>query len=106
MTDSRRQRTNENYKLNPDYPKPLGIRKEFSMIDLSTLSKSYPYLSLARQLGIPYADVLLVSDGYEPKLGPITLSTRGVFLRVSQENHRKILHLTAAVANGEIGHGK
>jgi hypothetical protein len=76
------------------------------MIDLSILSKSYPYLSLARQLGIPYGDVLLISDAYEPKAAPITLSTRGAFLRVSQENHRKILHLTAAVANGEIGHGE
>jgi hypothetical protein len=74
------------------------------MIDLTTLSKSYPYLSLARQLGIPYADVLLVSDFYTPSYMLVPGQLGPVLKRVWEHRHA-ICQVTCAVINGEIGHG-
>lgn len=77
------------------------------MIDLSTLNKSYPYLSLARQLGLDYGDVLIVSDMFTPK--PLTIHANVIreaaFLRVGSNARRDICQVACAVTNGEIGHG-
>ena len=78
---------------------------EYSMIDLSTLSKSYPYLSLARQLGLPYRDVLLVADYYDCMSNDITPVQRDARHKVTQKHAHLICHVACAVANGEIGHG-
>lgn len=80
-------------------------RKESSMIDLTTISKSYPYLSLARQLGVSYSDVLIVSELYTPSTYlPANPFNEAAMRRVSPHRH-DICQLTCAVVNGEIGHG-
>ena len=75
------------------------------MLDLSTLSKSYPYLSLSRQLGLSYSDVLLVSDWAQPDCRNLTSGMRDALARVGIRNKHAIYQVTAAVATGEIGHG-
>jgi hypothetical protein len=76
------------------------------MTDLSTLSKSYPYLSLARQLGLSYGDVLLVSDYFDRRGNDITPPQREAYYMMVPEDRHQVCQLTAAVANGEIGHGE
>lgn len=81
------------------------------MIDISTLSKSYPYLSLAKQLGVDYGDVLLVSDLFTPTTPPSTVVTlhnplrKAAYDRLGNRNRTMVCHVACAIANGEIGHG-
>lgn len=74
------------------------------MIDLNTLSKSYPYLSLAKKLGLDYGDVLLVSELYTPSATPVRPQVWEAVTRVSHAHRYTICHVAAAIANGEIGH--
>jgi hypothetical protein len=80
-------------------------------LDLSNISKSYPYLSLARQLGLPYRDVLLASDLFSlraPDIVPLPLPPDSLH-RMSASDLDKICRLTLRVEwieyEGEIGHG-
>lgn len=78
------------------------------MINLSTLSKSYPYLSFARQRGLDYGDVLTLADMYSPR--PSNMVPRGSVQRISSsitsaQDRHDICQLVYAVEGEEIGHG-
>jgi hypothetical protein len=76
-------------------------------LDLTSISKSYPYLSLARQLGLSYSDVLLLSDFYAPKYTTATIeSITPIRNRINSVSKHLICQLTCAVEAGEIGHGE
>ena len=74
-------------------------------IDLSTISKSYPFLSLARQIGVDYSDVLLIAEYFCGAAPHISAAQRDAVQRVDPINRHKICQVAAAVLNGEIGHG-
>lgn len=79
------------------------------MIDLSTISKSYPFLSFARQRNLDYGDVLLLADIAWPSVTwPNATNDQmdAAARRVGYYNRRAIMHLVCAVVNGEIGHGE
>lgn len=76
------------------------------MIDLSKLSKSYPYLSLARQLKLPYGDVLLLSDFFSNRDHKFNPHAIGAIHRTPLEDRDLILELSQAIVRGEIGHGE
>ena len=76
------------------------------MVDLSVLSKSYPFLSFARSNNLDYGDVLLLADHYGPYLTTINGDPAAARERVGSIADRQILHLTYAVLNGEIGQGE
>jgi hypothetical protein len=77
-----------------------------SDLDLTTISKSYPYLSLARQLGVSYSDVLLASDMYTARSAVVArVAAASVLCRLSASNKHLICQLTCAVEAGEISHG-
>jgi hypothetical protein len=77
------------------------------VLDLSNISKSCPYLSLARQLGLPYGDVLYASEMYSPRGTNIAslIRSRSVLSQLSASDKHLICQLTCAVEAGEIGHG-
>ena len=77
------------------------------MIDISRLNKSYPYLSLSRELGLDYADVLIVSDLYTPTPRvPANALTEAALFRVGTNGRRDICQVACAVVTGETGHGE
>lgn len=79
-----------------------------AIIDLTKLSKSYPYLSLAHELGLSYSDVLMVSELFQPG-GSMHVDQMARVLevvnRTRPEHKRAIAQVAAAIANEEIGHG-
>jgi hypothetical protein len=89
--------------LSPEEKTTMSVTSD---LDLTAISKSYPYLSLARQLGIPYGDVLILSDLYSPKLTVVSSKlAKPAQDRTSSVNKHLIHQLTCAVETGKIGHG-